>query len=130
MQGVMAMLRSKAERHAAAAAKYQAVRQHAEQKHNSTAASVAADSKSRVDAIHAVIEADLMAVLAEDKVMVLNEQQLHEVSKTGMPLGFVYDPLLLPMPAVPHAGVAGTERPGVHSTAIQAHWLVGWPLYL
>lgn len=104
MQGVMAMLRSQAERHAAAAAKYQAVRQHAEQKHNLTAASAAADSKSRVDAVHAVIEAD-MAVLAEDKVMVLNEQELHEVSRTGMPLVFVCDRLLLPMPAVPHAGV-------------------------
>jgi len=46
-----------------------------------------------------------MAVLAEDKVMVLNEQELHEVSRTGMPLVFVCDRLLLPMPAVPHAGV-------------------------
>jgi DhnA family fructose-bisphosphate aldolase class Ia len=81
MQGILAMLQSKADRHAAALAKFQAAKQEAELCHNSAAAAAAADSKAKLAAISSGIEQDLV-VLAEDRVMVLTEQQLQEVSCT------------------------------------------------
>jgi hypothetical protein len=79
MQGILAMLQSKADRHATALAKFQAARQEAELCHNSAAAAAAADSKAKLAAISSSIEQG-MAVLAQDRVMVLTEQQLQEVS--------------------------------------------------
>lgn len=81
MQGVFAMLHSKSNRHAAALTKYQAAKELAEQQLNSRAAAAAADAKLRLDAVSSTIEAD-MAVLADDRVMVLDEQQLQEVGHT------------------------------------------------
>jgi hypothetical protein len=78
MQGVFAMLQSKAQRHAEAWATYQAARQRAEQQHTASAAAAAAGSKSQLQAVSSSME-DVMSVLSEDKVMVLDEPQLKQV---------------------------------------------------
>lgn len=83
MQGIVAMLQHKAQRHEAAWARYQAARQQAEQQHNAAAAAAAAHSKAQLETVSAGIES-VMAVLAADRVMVLDEQQLQEVRVKGL----------------------------------------------
>lgn len=78
MQGVLAMLHSKAQRHAAAWERYQASRQQSEQRHNAAAAASAASSKASLETINSQVEQQ-MSVLADDRVMVLDEVQLHQV---------------------------------------------------
>jgi hypothetical protein len=84
MQGILAMLQSKADRHAAAWEHYKVTRQDAENDHNTAAAAAAASTRGKLQSISQHIE-DGMAVLAEDRVMVLNEQQLQEVSANNLP---------------------------------------------
>lgn len=84
MQGVLAMLQSKADRHAAAWEQYKVIRKNAENDHNTAAAAAAASIRGKLQRISQHIEED-MAVLAEDRVMVLNEQQLQEVSADNPP---------------------------------------------
>lgn len=80
MQGVLAMLQRKAERHATAWARYQSERQQASRDHNKSAATAATQCKIQLQAISDSSDAD-MAVLADDTVMVLDEQQLQAVSR-------------------------------------------------
>jgi hypothetical protein len=85
MQGILAMLQSKADRHAAAWEQYKLTRKNADDDHNTAAAAAAAAStRAKLHIISQHIE-DGMAVLAEDRVMVLDEQQLQEVSADNLP---------------------------------------------
>lgn len=83
MQGILAMLQSKADRHAAAWEQYKVTRKNAENDHNTAAAAAAASTRAKLQSTSQHIE-DGMAVLAEDRVMVLNEQQLQEVSADNL----------------------------------------------
>lgn len=82
MQGILAMLSNKAARHAAVWDRYQASRQQADDRHRAAAAAAAEKSRAGLAAISSNIEQD-MSVLAEDRVMVLDEEQLQKVSCYG-----------------------------------------------
>ena len=76
------MLISKAERHEAAWQQYLSSRELARQQHDQAAAAAAAALKARLSSVDHDIEHE-MAVLAEDKVMVLDEQQIGQVGRMG-----------------------------------------------
>lgn len=78
MTGIQSMLASKAERHEAAWQQYLASKDVAKQHHHQASAAAAAALKARLKAVEADIEQQ-MSVLSEDKVMVLDEQQIGQV---------------------------------------------------
>jgi hypothetical protein len=82
MQGVLAMLQNKERRHAAVWDRYQASRQQADERHRAAAAAAAEQSRVSLAALSSSIEQD-MSVLADDRVMVLDEEQLQQVSCCG-----------------------------------------------
>lgn len=82
MQGILAMLQNKAARHAAVWDRYQASRQQADNRHRAAAAAAAEKSRAGLAAISSSIEQD-MSVLVEDRVMMLDEEQLQKVSCCG-----------------------------------------------
>jgi hypothetical protein len=78
MSGVAAMLERRAARHQAAVQAYEAAKAQAQAHHDNAAAAAAACAKGRLAAISAGIESR-MAALAEERVMVLDEQQVAQV---------------------------------------------------
>lgn len=80
--GIHSMLASKAIRHEAAWQQYVASKELARQQHHQVSAAAAAALAARIKSIAADVE-HAMSVLAEDQVMVLDKQQVLQVSLGG-----------------------------------------------
>lgn len=82
LAGITSMLVGKAHRHEATWQQYCASRDTARQQHDTAAAAAAAVLKATLDGVSYDIEQQ-MSVLAEDKVMLLSEQQILQVRLEG-----------------------------------------------
>jgi hypothetical protein len=82
LAGITSMLVRKAHRHEAAWQQYCASRDVARQQHDTAAAMAAAVLKAALDGISGDVEQQ-MSVLAEDKVMLLSEQQILQVRRAA-----------------------------------------------
>jgi hypothetical protein len=80
MAGVKAMLQSKAQRQDAAWQQYEQRKAAAQDAHTAAATAAATKLKLKLAALSSAVERD-MAVLEEDRVMVLDEQQLAQVGR-------------------------------------------------